>query len=70
MNAQIKSHKQEAPISVGTSGAVVIGCSCGWVHRQDGVYKVREKARAAWRAHVALAGPLPSAPPDRHPTAS
>lgn len=44
-------HKMEGLMSVGTSGAYVVGCSCGWATRVEGVFEVRKKAIKAWRDH-------------------
>lgn len=43
-------HKIDGIQSVGTSGAVVIGCVCGWVHRAPWG---RKDARAAFAKHKA-----------------
>lgn len=50
-----RTHKIEEITSVGTSGAVLIGCTCGWVHRQEGPFDARKKARKAMAAHKAAA---------------
>jgi hypothetical protein len=48
---RVKGHKVEDLMSVGTSGAYVIGCECGWVHRQEVRADTRKAARAAHLAH-------------------
>lgn len=49
-------HKIEEIMVVGRTGDVVIGCACGWVHKQTDWGRScdkRKEARAAYREHKA-----------------
>ena len=51
-------HKIEEIVTVGVTGDVVIGCECGWVHKQTDWGRScdkRKEARAAYREHKANA---------------
>jgi 8-oxo-dGTP pyrophosphatase MutT (NUDIX family) len=49
------AHKLEECISVGTSGAYVVSCVCGWTKRIEGNFDTRKRAMKALAAHKAEA---------------